>query len=158
MRNLLNNKLTSWLIAFLMVANIGTLSFYWANHFKMRRDNSPREFLAKELNFTENQKRAYFDLAEEHNQQAKKIRSLIKTNKEAFFQLLKTDKIIDSTRDNAALQVSLSIQSLDILTFEHFKKVRALCTEEQKKEFDELIQKMFNAVNSPQQGTPPSLK
>ena len=102
---------------------------------KNQRDNSPKEFLAKSLHFSEAQKNAYFELAKNHNENANKIREQIKIDKENLFQLLKTDQIVDSVKNNAALKVSLSIQSLDILTFDHFKKVRALCTEEQKPKF-----------------------
>ena len=158
MKNIFKNKLIVWLIVILMVANVATLAFFWFGYFNQRRDNSPKEFLAKSLGFSQNQKHLYFDLAKEHNENAKKIRQQIKTDKDSLFQLLKSDTIIDSARNNAALKVSVSIQTLDILTFEHFKKVRALCTEGQKPKFDELIQKMVNSVNSPQQGPPPSIK
>ena len=97
-------------------------------------------------------------MAKEHNQSAEKIRERIIIDKDNFFKLLKSNSIIDSSRNNAAWQVSLSIQSLDILTFEHFKKVRALCTEEQKPKFDDLIQQMVNSVNSPQKGPQPPIK
>jgi len=158
MKNILNNKIVSWLIALLVVANITTLAFFWIGHFKNQRDNSPKEFLAKKLNFNEDQKTAYFELAKEHNEAAKIIREQVKIDKDNFFQLLKSDTIIDGARNNAAAQVSTSIQSLDILTFEHFKKVRTLCTSAQKPKFDELIQKMVNSVNSPQRGIRPSIK
>lgn len=152
---LLKNKLFTWLIALLMVANAGTLVFYWVNHFNLKREHSPKVFLAKRLGLTEHQQKLYFDLAKEHNESAKKIRQQIKTDKDVLFQLLKSDTVIDSARNSAALNVSLSIQSLDILTFEHFKKVRALCTEEQKPIFDDIIQQMVSSVNNPQQGPPP---
>ena len=158
MKNIVKNKLTTWFIVLLILANIATLVFYWVGHFNNKRANSPKEFLASALNFTASQRDTYFELAKAHNENAKKIREQIKTDKDDFFQLLKSDSLVDSIRNNAALQVSLSMQSLDILTFEHFKKVRALCTETQKREFDKLMQKMVNAVNSPQQGHQPSLK
>ena len=158
MRNIGKNKFTSWLTIILIVANIATLLFYWIGNVKHARDNSPKEFLATKLNFSTHQKDLYFDLAKEHNENAKKIREQIKVNKDIFFQLLKSDKIIDSIRNSAAAKVSSSIQSLDILTFEHFKKVRSLCTVEQKPKFDELIQRMVNAVNNPQQGPRYSMK
>lgn len=158
MKSLVKNKFTGWLIILLIVANIATLVFYWVGHFKHQRANSPKEFLAAKLNFTESQKKAYFDLARDHNKNAEKIRNQIKIDKENFFQLLKSDSIIDSTRNRAALKVSISIQSLDILTFEHFKKVRVLCTEEQKPKFDKLIQQMVNFVNSPLKGPQPAMK
>ena len=158
MKSLIKNKITSWIIAILIIANIATLLYFWVGHFRNQKMNSPREFLAKKLNFSDNQKSIYFNLAKEHNQSANKIRAQIKIDKDNFFKLLQSDQISDSVRNNEALKVSLSIQSLDILTFEHFKKVRAICSEEQKLKFDELIQKMVNSVNSPQQGPPPFLK
>ncbi len=158
MKDLIKIKFTNWLIVLLISANIASLIFFWVGHIKNERDNSPKEFLAAKLNFSDSQKDAYFKLAKDHNENAKKIREKIKIGKDLFFQLLKADTIIDSARNNAAAQVSLSIQSLDILTFEHFKKVRALCSDQQKPKFDELIQKMVNSVNSPQQGIRPSMK
>ena len=158
MRKTTNNRFISWLIVILLLVNIATLAFYWGNHFKQQRDNSPREFLVKKLNFNENQRRLYFELAADHNKNARKIRELIKNKKDSLFQLLQSDTVIESARNNAAIQVSLSIQSLDILTFEHFKKVRAICTEEQKPKFDAIIQKMVNSVNSPQKEPQPPIK
>jgi len=158
MKNIIKIKITTWFIALLILANIATLIFYWIGHIKEQKDNSPREFLSKKLNFTDIQKDLYFDLAKEHNESAKKIREEIMVAKDSFFDLLKSDNTIDSSRNIAALKVSESIQALDILTFEHFKKVRALCTTEQKPKFDELIQKMVHAVNSPQPSNRYSIK
>jgi len=152
MKSILNNKIVGWLIGLLILANIATLTFFWIGHLKNQRNNSPKEFLAKSLHFSETQKNAYFELAKDHNESANKIREQIKINKEELFQLLKSEKIDDSIKKNAALKISISIQALDMLTFEHFKKVRALCTEEQKPKFDELIQKMVNSVNNTQKG------
>jgi len=158
MRNLLNNRIAAWLIGLLILANIATLTFFWIGHLKNQRDNSPKNFLAKSLHFSETQKNVYFELAKNHNENANKIREQIKIDKENLFQLLKTEQIVDTIKNNAALKVSLSIQSLDILTFDHFKKVRALCTEEQKPKFDELIQKMVMSVNNIQKGIKPYIK
>lgn len=152
MKNILNNKIALWLIGLLILGNIATLTFFWIGHLKNQRDNSPKEFLVKKLNFTDSQKNAYFKLAMEHNESAKIIREQIKLDKENLFQLLKSDNISDSMRNELVFKVSKSIQSLDILTFEHFKKVRTICTDEQKPKFDELIQKMVNSVNNPQKG------
>ena len=152
MKNILNNKIVLWLIGLLILGNIATLTFFWIGHLKNQRDNSPKEFLVKKLNFTDSQKNEYFKLAMEHNESAKIIREQIKLDKENLFQLLKSDNISDSMRNELVFKVSKSIQSLDILTFEHFKKVRTICTDEQKPKFDELIQKMVNSVNNPQKG------
>jgi len=158
MKNIFNNKIVGWLIGLLILANLATLTFFWIGHLKNQRNHSPKEFLAKSLHFSETQKNAYFELTKDHNESANKIREQIKINKEELFQLLKSEKIDDSIKKNAALKISISIQALDILTFDHFKKVRALCTEEQKPEFNQLIQKMVNSVNNTQKGIKPSIK
>ena len=158
MKKLFNNKITTWLISILIIANIATLAFFWIGHFKNQKENSPKEFLSKNLNFSKSQKNAYFILAKEHNESAKIIRDQIKNDKESLFQLLKSDTFNDSVRNDKALKVSMSIQALDILTFEHFRKVRAICTEEQKPQFDDLIQKMVSAVNQIQKGPPVPIK
>ena len=158
MKKIFNNKISTWVISILIIANIATLAFFWIGHFKNQKENSPKEFLSKNLNFSKSQKNAYFKLAKEHNESAKTIRDQIKIDKESLFQLLKSDTINDSVRNDKALKVSMSIQSLDILTFEHFRKVRALCNEEQKPKFDEVIQKMVSAVNQFQKGPPLPIK
>jgi periplasmic protein CpxP/Spy len=150
MKNILNNKIVAWLIGVLILANIATLTFFSVGHLINQRNNSPKEFLAKKLNFSSNQKNAYFKLAKEHNESAQTIREQIKLEKETLFQLLKSENINDSIRNEMAFRVSKSIQSLDILTFEHFRKVRTICNEEQKPKFDEIIQKMVTAVNQSQ--------
>jgi protein CpxP len=150
MKNILNNKIVAWLIGVLILANIATLTFFWIGHLINQRNNSPKEFLAKKLNFNSNQKNAYFKLAKEHNESAQTIREQIKLEKETLFQLLKSENINDSIRNEMAFRVSKSIKSLDILTFEHFRKVRTICNEEQKPKFDAIIQKMVTAVNQSQ--------
>ena len=49
------------------------------------------------------------------------------------------------------MTVSLNMQELDLYTFDHFKKVRALCNAAQKISFDELIHQIIGAVNNPNQ-------
>jgi len=158
MKRILKNKFIPSIIAILILANIATLIFYWLGHAKMERNNSPREILARELNFSDYQRQQYFDLAKEHNEKAERIRKEIKIKKILLYDLLKSDTINDSDRDNAALKVSLEMQSLDILTFEHFKKVRVLCNAEQKLKFDDLVQEIINKVNNPAQARRPPIQ
>lgn len=131
-----------------MIANVTTLIFYWGNRILQAKNNSPREFLVKELHFDKQQKDIFFKLAKEHNEASKPLRKQIKEAKHNFFNLLKDPNASDSTINVTAHMVSVSIESLDKLTFDHFKKVRAICTKEQKPKFDEIIHKMVNAVTN----------
>jgi protein CpxP len=158
MKSIRKKKIFRWLTILLIILNLITLIFYWAGNLKNQFMNDPREFLSKKLIFTDRQKNEYFILAKEHNHNAIQIREEIKKRKENLFHLLKSDQVSDSERNDAASKVSQSIQSLDILTFEHFRKVRAMCTEVQKPKFDSLLEQMFNSVGSQQKGQRPQLK
>lgn len=147
-----------WLTVLLIILNLGTIIFYWAGYFRNQLINDPKEFLAKSLHFSDQQKKAYFMLAKEHNEAANRLREEIKKGKEDLFQLLQSDQVSDSARNAAATKVSQAIQSLDVLTFEHFREVRTLCAEEQKKTFDMLLEQMVNTVNNQQKGPHPKLK
>lgn len=153
MKNIVKNKLVLWVIAVLVLANLVTLVLFWAGRMRPMREGSPRAFLAAKLHFDENQKKQYFDLAEEHHENAQMIRAKIKESKDAFFDLLKQPNVSDSTEKAAARKVSFNLEELDLYTLDHFKKVRALCNPEQKKLFDELIHQITGAVS--EQNRPP---
>lgn len=154
MKNIVKNKLVLWVIGILVLANLVTLVIFWAGRMHQMRAGSPKEFLAEKLNFDENQKKQYFDLAKEHHENAQVIREKIKESKDAFFDLLKQPNVTDSTEKVAARKVSLNLEELDLYTLDHFKKVRALCNPEQKKLFDEILHQITGAV-SDQNNRPP---
>jgi len=132
MKNMIDNKFFAWLIGLLVLANVATIIIFWVGRMHQKRDASPREFLAAKLHFSEDQKKQYFDLANEHHRNAQKIRERIKASKDAFFDLIKNPVFSDSVERAAARNSSIQIEELDLYTLEHFKKVRALCTLEQK--------------------------
>jgi hypothetical protein len=154
MKNIVKNKLFTWVIALLVFANLVTIVFYWTGRLHQMNEGSPKEFLASQLKFDEQQKMQYFDLAQEHHENAQKIREKIKISKDAFFDLLKQSNVTDSAQRAAARNVSLNMEELDLYTLEHFKKVRALCNQEQKEKFDAIIHQITGAVTD--QPRPPS--
>jgi hypothetical protein len=151
MKNIVKNKLLTWSIVLLVLANLLTIGFYWAGRIHLMNEGSPKDFLASQLNFDENQKKQYFDLAKEHHENAQKIREKIKVSKDAFFDLLQKENISDSTKTAAARVVSLHLEELDLYTLEHFKKVRALCNREQKEIFVSVIHQITGVVSEPSQ-------
>ena len=42
MKKIFNNKISTWLISILIMANIATLAFFWIGHFKNQKENSIR--------------------------------------------------------------------------------------------------------------------
>ena len=73
-----------------------------------------------------------------------------KEAKEKFFSLLQNDEATEAAIDEAA---KLSVQYDQVLTrntFDHFKKIRAMCTPAQKKKFDAIINEVLRMMNGPQ--------
>ena len=69
-----------------------------------------------------------------------------------LFKLLQQPDVNDSTKKAAADNVAKNLERLDLLTFEHFKEVRAMCTPGQQKKFDEIIENVLQMIAS---GPPP---
>ncbi len=161
------NKLLVWLVVLLLIANAATLTLFWLNKKpgqSPKPNNAPKEFLIKELQLDTKQQEQLEQLVKEHRQAAEQLRRKTREAKEAFFDLLKQANVTDSTKQAAAKAVSVSTEELDILTLNHFQKIRTLCTPAQQKKFDEIIEQVTSMMGQPRppmgpgkdhQGPPP---
>ena len=160
------NKLIVWLVALLLVANAASIAIFWLSKAKHRPQpkGTPQEFLVRELKLDTKQQEQMEMLVKEHRQAAEELRVKIRAAKESFFDLLKQQNVTDSVKQAAAKAVSKNTEELDLMTLNHFQKVRALCTNNQQKKFDEIIHKVTSMIGQPrpprgsgneQQGPPP---
>ncbi len=148
--NTTKNKLLTWLVFLLLIANLATIAMFWLGKPKPPRPvlgGGPAEFLMKELQLDSIQQKQFEILRKEHHDSAEKIRAQIKDAKESFFSLLKQTTISDSARQIAAKAVSIQTEKLDLLTFDHFQKLRAICKPEQQKEFDEIMLELTQLIS-----------
>lgn len=137
-----NSRFLKTVITILLIINIGTLTFMWV-HRPPVEGRPPRhdvgEFLSHELNFSNNQENKFNELKKEHHQSTEMLRDKNKLFHDQFFDLMKTNPV-DSTKVNSTLDSICSTQKqLELVTFSHFQKIRALCTSDQQKKFDEVI-------------------
>lgn len=152
-----NNKWWAIIVVLLIVLNTATLTFFWFE----RKNNSAqlppqnnrggaRAYLTKELALDSLQQLEYAKLLEQHQQQTREIKTQIRDAKDAFFSLLANSATSAETINQAAKHAVEVEQQLDILTFNHFKDIRAICNTTQQKKFDIIIK---NAVKmmGPQQ-------
>lgn len=142
------NKLMTWLLLLLLVANAATITLFWLGRKKQppQPNRSPKEFLIKELKLDARQQEQFALLVKEHRDGAEQLRVKIKKAKEAFFDLLGANGVTDSIKQAAAKQVSVQTEQLDLFTLDHFQKVRALCTGEQQKIFDGIIKEVIGMM------------
>jgi Spy/CpxP family protein refolding chaperone len=133
-----------------MVANVALMIFIFTSHNKQRPPGgTPADYLTKELALNDEQQKKLHSLAREHHRQAEDIKENIKDARHNLFELLKQPGN-DSTANAAADSVSTQLKKLDLLTFEHFKEVRAMLTIEQQKKFDDIIEDVLRMIAAPQ--------
>ena len=152
MTNLHKNKLLTWLVLLLVVINIGSMIFMWMG--KPKHENpgqgSPKEFLSRELKFDEKQQVQYDKLVDEHRDQANDTRKKIKEEKEKMYGLLKSLDLTDSLKKSAVERVAEATKELDLITLNHFERVRNMCTPEQKTKLDQIMMQMLGMMSAQQ--------
>lgn len=146
----ISNRLLLWLVIVLLVANVATLSFLW-----MGRPAAPppgdgaSKFLIKELQLDAKQQQQYQALVTEHRDSAEVLRSKIRKAKEQLFEMIKEEGATDSAKQEKVKEVSRYSGDLELLTLHHFEKLRAICTPEQQKKFDSVLQEITRMMGNP---------
>jgi hypothetical protein len=152
-----NNVLT-WLVVLLLIANAISITLFWIGNKKQAPapPEPPQEFLVKQLQLDASQLKALGILVQQHQEAANQLREKTRAAKEAFFALLQQPVVSDSLKLAAAKKVSNYTEALDLMTFEHFQKVRALCTPGQQTKFDSIIREVTSLIGPPPPPAPPT--
>jgi periplasmic protein CpxP/Spy len=147
------NKVLTWLVVLLVIANAVTITLFWLGRGRLlpKGKGTPQEFLVKQLKLDAGQQATFEVLRKEHHDSAMILREDVKQAKESFFDLLKQANVTDSMKLAAANKVSAITQQLDLLTWNHFQKLRAICIGEQQQQFDKIIQQVIEMIAHPQQ-------
>lgn len=158
MNTLTKNKLFNTVILLLLIGNIVTIGLFW---WKKQKHAIPTpigdvaSFIINELKLDSTQQQTFKILREEHHEKTMQLRDELRQLKDAIFNLLNNENIADSIVKKAVADAAVIEQQLDLITFEHFKKLRAICTPEQKKKFDEIIQQALRMQGRQQPQGPP---
>ncbi|WP_304236658.1 Spy/CpxP family protein refolding chaperone [Jiulongibacter sediminis] len=112
----------------------------------------PSPFLEEALGFNPQQTQEFHALRNEHHQQMMEKNKEIKKLKDQFFDGLKGD-VSKTETEMINKRIGELVAEIDMITYEHFQEVRALCTPEQQKEFDLIITDLLHGGMS-QQGPP----
>lgn len=147
-----NNKILSIAVVLLLITNIALVIFMvkGKNQHEVKRSNGkgdPFETMAKELNMTEQQKKEHLQFRDEYFKATKPLFDSVRLAKSAFFALVKDTTASDSVLTFSNKKISEIQSAIDKLTFEHFRRVRALYIGEQQKKYDEMVQKMMQRQN-----------
>lgn len=156
-------KALTILVVLLLLVNLVTLAGVWKyvlvkDHHGPPPPHSPGAFLIEKLKLNEEQVHVFDGLREEHFSQMKLLQEHIRHEKEALYDVLQ-DPNEDSVKSTKHMQAIMrDEEQLERITFEHFKKVRAICDPEQQQHFDVIIDEVIRMMNrQPRKGPPPPL-
>ncbi|MCB0724504.1 MAG: Spy/CpxP family protein refolding chaperone [Ignavibacteriae bacterium] len=145
------NKFLAWVIIILIVLNVLSLGALWFQKNREPRpmheypgrlpDNKkgPGDFLAKELGLSEEQVKQFDTLREQHRTTVDGLLKEMQDAREELFAQVKSDNPDMSKVEQLESTIGQKTTELEKATFEHFKQLRAICTDEQKTKFDEII-------------------
>ena len=139
------NRVYQYIIAGLILLNALLIAWQWFGGH--RRPPRPEDILRKELQLTDEQMNAYREMIREHRVLAEPIEKEIHDLKKQLF-----DFDIDSSKQQIAERIGKQQIELEMSLYDHFKKVRTLCNEEQKNKFDEVLLKALAAGRPPRPG------
>lgn len=153
-----NIKSLKIIIVFLLLINIGTISFMWIN--RPHPKDQVGGFFEKELQFTPKQVSLFEGLKEEHRSKMDVLKEESKKLHDTYFDLLKNPSIDTATISKVATEIANVKKNEELVTFYHFQKVRAICDEKQKIKFDNIIKEAARMLAPPRgpregQGPPP---
>ena len=158
----MKSKLFNITIILLLLVNTVAVAFILLKKDKHRKPPPPQEqrgsafdFLVKELKLDSNQISQYSELRGIHKNSADSILTIKRETKDSLFSLLKTNSAADANVQQQLNIIAQLERNLDELTFNHFKKVRALCTAQQQVTFDEVIAKALRMQAQQKHRKPP---
>ena len=147
------------LVILLLVANTATLVIFWIDRAKHGPGpkGEVKDFLVKELKMDSVQQEKFEVLREEHHHAVDSLRAEVRQAKDHLFDLVKDNTATDSLKLATAEEVSRITEKIDLITLDHFQKLRAICTPEQQIKFDELLHEVVNRLGAPPapKGPPP---
>ncbi|RYY41002.1 MAG: hypothetical protein EOO08_03510 [Chitinophagaceae bacterium] len=147
------NRTRNWAaigITALMLLNIALMAAIWLQRSDTNAVKGPqpgdRNPLATELRFDSAQRRAFDTLRARHFAHNQSYREDMRALKDQYFDGIKTGA---APNNNIAREIAALQTTIDSSTYAHFANVRALCNEDQKKDFDRLLRRIINAMGRP---------
>ena len=150
-----SNKTLLLIIVVLILTNVAVLGYFlWYKKADIpqkteKERNGIAEPLEKEVGFSTEQLAEYKLLKEKQRELIRPMFEDMRRSKDSLYRLLGTKDVNDSLVTNAASIIAQKQKALDLVTFSHFKRVRALCRPEQQEKYDSMILRMFRKMGRP---------
>jgi len=147
------NKGLLLIISVLLLSNLALVAYLvFGDNKRQKHDKTGgergkafSEYVIREVNFSEEQATTFKQMMAEHFEKMRPIMGEVRKAKDSFFTIMQQPEIPpDSVLQKAADNIAQKQKLQELQSFNHFRQVRELCTEEQKPKFDSLIRKIIN--------------
>ena len=165
MQNNSQLKFWKWAVLLLAALNIFLLASMWLkqnaplNEEMHQPSNGKKaaDFLIEQLKFSEKQMADFEKLKQAHRTSIDSLKEAGKEIHQLFFDNLKNEEQDTASVNKFAREIANNQTQIELVTFNHFEKVRQLCDKKQKQKFDEIIQEVLKRMAAPHggQGPPP---
>jgi periplasmic protein CpxP/Spy len=151
------NRILIALVIFLVILNIACLSFVLFSPFRGgmpppggERGNDPIQgFIERELNLTDQQRMEHRTVREQFFRHGDELRLERTGAMKELFELIRKD----SVSEEEVRRVTSKTGEVETLRsralYNHFRRIRQLCTPEQRKKFDAIITDVMKQVEPP---------
>lgn len=142
-----------WTVAILFILNLALLATIW---FKPSADyggagpgeEQPNQLIQSRLHFTEQQISQFDILRERHHDSIMILQRKGRALRKEYFDNLRHPETADSsTVDAIGSAIADNQKQIEFVTYRHFRQVRALCNEQQKVIFDDIIDDVLRMMS-----------
>ena len=148
-----------WTVILLALCNICLLLVMWIKPhslFGPPHKEMPRDFVIRNLKFTDDQVKKYDALISNHRHAMDQARDEANNYRRQLFENLSQQGKFNTDADSLARLIGNDQRQIEIITYNHFVQVRAICTDTQKTEFDKIIVEVTKMMHgSGHRGGPP---
>jgi len=146
-----NSKFYKIAIALLLLLNIGTLAFMWLNRPPPPGARGPFMFLVKATGMDKAQQATYRQLRDVHHSRMEDFQQQNRQLRGQLFDYLAQKDQNDSQVQLLADSIAAVKRQEEMLTFEHFRRVREICRPDQQLKFDAAIGEAIQSMGPPRQ-------
>lgn len=158
-----NFTILKWSVIVLAILNIVLMANMWMGPRGHKHgpppphhgQGGPKHMMIEELKFTKEQTAKFEELVDAHRNAMRELDEKNRTVREEYFSLLSKDSVDVKKKEELEMTIAANQKGIDVVTFDHFKQVRSLCTPEQKKHFDEIIGDILKHMRGPHGPPPP---
>jgi len=144
------------IIGVLLLTNVAVLVYFLGLHKKDKTTpptdagrNAVAEMLQKEVGFDDAQTASYKEMKEKQREKIRPMYDDMRKMKDSLFRLLSFPETSDSVLNEITNAIALKQKAIDLETFNHFKRVRRLCKEDQLTKYDSMVVRMFRKMGKP---------